>query len=548
MPTTVPSVSAASRRLPLVAFALALVPASLCAQRDLSKVEIRATRAAGSVWMLEGSGGNIGVSIGEGGVLMVDDQFAPLADRIRAKIDEIGGDGIRFVLNTHWHGDHVGGNSAFGKSATIIAHENVRKRLTGEVKTEGRPAKPQPKEALPVVTFEQSVRVHWGGEPIDVIHFPRGHTDGDSVVFFRKSNVVHMGDLFFNGSFPFVDIPSGGDVENYARTVKSLIDRLPADVRLIPGHGKLGSRADLETFHDMLVETTAIIRRAVDAGKSIQEARAAGLPAKWDSWGKAFISTERWIDIVWISLTQNRKDTAAKPQARKKVKPQARKKVKPQAKGKAKKRPARSGPFAPIEDKPGLPRVLLIGDSISIGYTLPTRALLAGKTNVHRAPTNCGPTTRGVEQIETWIGSGRWDVIHFNFGLHDLKYVDEKGKNAPPDRGRQQVPLAAYEKNLEALTKRLAKTGARLVFATTTPVPPGEGKRVAGDAAKYNEAALRVMKRHGVAIDDLFATATARLAEIQRPRDVHFTPDGSKALAEKVAASILEALQPSKTE
>jgi len=198
--------------------------------------------------------------------------------------------------------------------------------------------------------------------------------------------------------------------------------------------------------------------------------------------------------------------------------------------------------FAPVTDHPNLPRVLLIGDSISIGYTLPVRALLKGKANVHRAPTNCGPTTRGLAALDKWLGDGKWDVIHFNWGLHDLKYMDDKGRLAPVEKGHQQVPIEQYEKNLDELVTRLKKTGARLIWATTTPVPEGATGRVPGDEVKYNAAAKRVMEKHGVAIDDLYAFAKPRLAQIQLPKNVHFTKAGSAELAKQVAASILKAL------
>ena len=160
--------------------------------------------------------------------------------------------------------------------------------------------------------------------------------------------------------------------------------------------------------------------------------------------------------------------------------------------------------FAPIRDEPGLPRVLILGDSISIGYTLDVRRELSGKANVHRAAANCGPTSRGVASLDDWLGDGRWDVIHFNFGLHDLVYHDEQGKNIAPDRGRLQVPLDQYEKNLNTIVARLKKTGATLIFATTTPVPTGEPQRKPDDLQAYNAVALKVMRQQGVAVDDLY--------------------------------------------
>ncbi len=211
------------------------------------------------------------------------------------------------------------------------------------------------------------------------------------------------------------------------------------------------------------------------------------------------------------------------------------------------KKKAANPAFAQVEDVPGLPRVLLIGDSISIGYTLAVRDELKRKANVHRPATNCGPTTRGIEQIDAWLGSNgdgerKWDVIHFNFGLHDLMYVDEQGKNAEPGQGKPQVSLADYEKNLESLVAKMKATGAKVIFATTTPVPSGSPARKLDDQKQYNEVALTVMKKHGVAIDDLHALALPKLAEIQLPANVHFKPEGSKQLGRQVAAEIAKAL------
>ena len=190
--------------------------------------------------------------------------------------------------------------------------------------------------------------------------------------------------------------------------------------------------------------------------------------------------------------------------------------------------------FAPIRDDPALPRVLLIGDSISIGYTLPTRAALAKKANVHRPATNCGPTSRGLEQIDKWLGKGKWDVIHFNWGLHDLKFIE----------GKRQVPLDQYEKNIKRLVAKLKKTGAKLVWCSTTPVPKGcTPPRTNEDVVAYNAAAKKIMDREGIGIDDLYAFALLKLKKIQRPQNVHFTPEGSKVLARQVAASILKALK-----
>jgi hypothetical protein len=205
------------------------------------------------------------------------------------------------------------------------------------------------------------------------------------------------------------------------------------------------------------------------------------------------------------------------------------------------KRPANPA-LAPIVDTPGLPRVLLIGDSISIGYTLPTRELLAGKANVHRIPANGGPTTNGLAQIDRWLGDGKWDVIHFNWGLHDLKFIDGQGRLTDPASGSIQVPLEEYERNLRQLVERLERTGAKLIWCSTTPVPQGAVGRVPGDELKYNAVAAKVMAEEQVAVDDLYAFAKPQLDTIGKPADVHYTPEGSRVLATQVARSIEAAL------
>ncbi len=201
--------------------------------------------------------------------------------------------------------------------------------------------------------------------------------------------------------------------------------------------------------------------------------------------------------------------------------------------------------FAPVKDNSNLPRVLLIGDSISIGYTLPTRKLLMGKANLHRIPTNGGPTTKGLAEIDKWLGKSKWDLIHFNWGLHDLKYMGPNGQNLFPKEkgGKPQVRIDAYEKNLDKLVTRLKKTGAKLIWRNTTPVPPGSKGRYVGDSVKYNAAATRVMKKHGVPTHDLFTMSKKRMKEIMRPANVHYTPEGSKVLGRDVARVITEALK-----
>src|SRR5687768_10751725 len=285
-------------------FVLATVPPTQ-AQTDWSKVEVKVHKVNGNVYLLEGAGGNIGVSVGPDGILIVDDQYAPLADKIKAALKTLGEGKLKFVLNTHWHGDHTGGNAAFGAEAPLIAHDNVRKRMSTvqENKFFKRTTPASPKEALPVITFGHSVSIHFNGEEIRAIHFPTGHTDGDSVIYFTNSNVIHMGDHFFAGRFPFVDLDSGGDVEGFTKNVGDVIARLPAGVKIIPGHGALSTPDDLKLFHRMLTETTDIVRKKMAAGKTLDQIKAEGLPDEWKSWGVGFIKTGVWIEIIHRSYS-----------------------------------------------------------------------------------------------------------------------------------------------------------------------------------------------------------------------------------------------------
>ena len=281
-------------------------PLLTVAQEDYSKVEIKATKINGNVYMLEGAGGNIGVSVGPDGILIVDDQFAPLAEKIKAALKTLGDGKLKFILNTHWHGDHTGGNAPLGREAPIIAHDNVRKRLSTEQRLEffKMTVPPSPTEALPVITFDNSLSVHFNGEEIKAIHFPHGHTDGDSVIFFTKSNVVHLGDDFFAGSFPFVDLDSGGSVQGLVKNIGEIIPKLPAGAKLIPGHGPISTLDDLKTFHRMLIETTDVVRKKIAAKKTLEQIKSEGFPAEWKSWGEGFIKTDQWIELIFNSLSK----------------------------------------------------------------------------------------------------------------------------------------------------------------------------------------------------------------------------------------------------
>jgi glyoxylase-like metal-dependent hydrolase (beta-lactamase superfamily II) len=293
-------------RLALLSILVLSATSRVAAQRDFSQVEVKASHVKGNLYMLNGTGGNVGVSVGDDGILIVDDKFAPLADKIRAALQGVGGGKLKFVLNTHWHGDHTGGNVVFGPEAPIIAHINVRRRLTGELKAPGRNSPPSPQAAWPVITFDESLSVHFNGEEIKAVHFPHGHTDGDTVVFFTRSNVVHLGDDFFAGRFPFVDLASGGDVEGLTKNIAEIIARLPADVILIPGHGPVSKLTDLKTYHRMLTETTQTVRRKMQAGKSLEQIRTEGVAETWKTWGSGFISTDRWLETIYNSFARKK--------------------------------------------------------------------------------------------------------------------------------------------------------------------------------------------------------------------------------------------------
>jgi len=264
----------------------------LLAQNDYANVNIQTVPVSGNISMLIGAGGNIGVSAGDDGVLIIDDQFAPLADKIRAAIAELGSDTPQFLLNTHFHGDHTGGNADFGMNSIIIAHENVRGRLI---------AGNSPASALPVVTFDDDVTVHFNGEDITLIHMPAGHTDTDSVVMFSGSNVIHMGDHFFNGGFPFVDLANGGTVQGYLSNLEKALSWIADDTSIIPGHGPLANKQDLLSFYNVVKNTSTTVRVMKSQMMSKEEIVAAGLDDEYESWGQGFINEQRWIETVFDS-------------------------------------------------------------------------------------------------------------------------------------------------------------------------------------------------------------------------------------------------------
>lgn len=263
------------------------------AQDRFADVEVKATEVRGAVHMLTGMGGNIGVSAGEDGVLIIDDQFAPLAEKIASALGELGSDKPKYVINTHYHGDHTGSNAFFHshKGATIFAHENVRVRLASDEKV-----KP---EALPTVTYDDGIKIYFNGETVHVMHLPVGHTDGDSVVWFEQPDVLHTGDLFFNGMFPYIDQGAGGNVEGYMESVQHLLNKIDDDTVVIPGHGKLSNKKEYTTFLNMISETFSYVKSLKQDGKSLEEVKAMGLDDKWADWSWNFINEEKWITTLY---------------------------------------------------------------------------------------------------------------------------------------------------------------------------------------------------------------------------------------------------------
>jgi cyclase len=288
-------------RASLASLLLLPLPGPVSAQPpDFEKVEIRVEKVAGSVYMLTGLGGNIGLSIGADGVVVVDDQFAPLVPRIREAIRGLTQQPVRFVLNTHWHFDHSGGNAPFAAEATILAHENARRRMrAGDPKeVAGRAIQPAAPEALPVITFDHTLSVHLNGEEVRALHYPKGHTDGDVVVFFPQSKVVHMGDTFITLGFPFVDVASGGSLLGLIENLDAVLAVLPDDVKVIPGHGTLSTKADLRKFTDVLRDCVERVRAARREGRTLAQMQQTNVLGEYDALGQGFIPTRDFLALI----------------------------------------------------------------------------------------------------------------------------------------------------------------------------------------------------------------------------------------------------------
>jgi cyclase len=279
-------------------------------EQDFSKVQLKVSKVAGNVYMIDDQSvageGNVGVCVGDDEIVLVDDQHAPLADKIQTALKSITDKPVRFVVNTHYHEDHTGGNVYFQKQASIIAQDNLRKRMeSGTLDGNGATqhfVKPQPKEALPIITFDHDLTLHLNGEDIHVLHFPAAHTDGDSIVFFPKSNVVHMGDIFVTYGFPYIDLDAGGSIDGTIDAMEKVISQLPADVKVIPGHGPISSLDDMCAFANRLKEMRETVQKALDQGKTLDQMEQAKLLDPWKKYA-GLMSGDAFLKTLYKSLT-----------------------------------------------------------------------------------------------------------------------------------------------------------------------------------------------------------------------------------------------------
>jgi cyclase len=289
-------------------FAALAFAASACfaQQQDFSKVEVTSEKLAEGVYMLAGAGGNLALSVGDDAPFLVDDQFAPMTPKIKAAIAKLTNKPVQFVLNTHWHFDHTGGNENFGRAgAVVVAHENVRRRMSSEqfIALLRMPIQPSPKAALPVGSFTSELVFHLNGDDIHALHVPHAHTDGDTIVHWRRANVLHLGDVYFNGMYPFIDTSSGGSLPGLIAAVDKALSLAREDTRIIPGHGPLASRSDLLRYREMLASVLERVRAL--AGKPMEEVIAAKPTRDFDeAWGKGFLPPDRFVEMVWRDLNR----------------------------------------------------------------------------------------------------------------------------------------------------------------------------------------------------------------------------------------------------
>jgi glyoxylase-like metal-dependent hydrolase (beta-lactamase superfamily II) len=297
-------------RLAVSAALLGGVVAVVVAQQDWSKVEIKTEKLADNVWVLYGTGGNIGVCSGPEGTLLIDDQYPQLSEKILAAAKAVNDVPVRWVVNTHWHGDHVGGNEAMANAgATLIAQDRVRQRMMEgqDNQSTGRKVDPAPAKALPVITFNDSTTLHVNGEDAIAFHVAPAHTDGDVIVWFPKANVVHMGDTFFNGLYPRIDLESGGSVDGMIAASERVLAKIDGQTKVIPGHGQVSDKAGLQTYHDMLVGVRGAVAKLVKQKKTLEQAQAAKPTAPWDDvWGKGFIKPDLFVEFIYTELSKKK--------------------------------------------------------------------------------------------------------------------------------------------------------------------------------------------------------------------------------------------------
>jgi len=283
--------------------------ASTSIQAKESEVTIKTINVNNGVYMLMGQGGNIGLSVGVDGIFMIDDQFAPLSKKIKDAISKISKKPLKFVINTHWHFDHTGGNENFGKDgAIIVSHNNVRKRMSKEgfIKAFNKTIPASPKVALPVITFNDEINFHFNDEEIEVLHQENAHTDGDSIIFFKSSNVVHTGDIYFNGFYPFIDSSSEGSIEGIITSVNYILSRTNGKTKIIPGHGKLSNKKELTVYRDTLVILRDRMVKLIKEGKSLDEIITMKPNADLDdTWGKGFLNPETFLKILYGVIKDN---------------------------------------------------------------------------------------------------------------------------------------------------------------------------------------------------------------------------------------------------
>ncbi|MCB1674913.1 MAG: MBL fold metallo-hydrolase [Halioglobus sp.] len=290
-----------------LSIAIAFTPLAALAQPATAPPSVTVTPIQGSLYLLQGKGGNVVASVGGDGILMIDDDYAEYAAAYHDALKSIAGTaGLpRFVVNTHWHFDHTGTNAYWGeRGSVILAQTNVYERMSTrqDMAFFNRVLEPSPRAALPVVTYADSLVLHFNNDRVEVQHYPGGHTDGDSVVFFTADDVIHMGDHYFKDSFPFVDLGSGGNVKTYTANVAAVLQRIDDSTVVVPGHGALATKADLERFHHMLRATTARVRSNLEQGLSVEQISAQGLGPEWDSWDQGLIDTPTWIGFIAASI------------------------------------------------------------------------------------------------------------------------------------------------------------------------------------------------------------------------------------------------------